>query len=122
MYYYSNIIETQEEINVDKRLAKKRDESGSYGNIFQELSKEDELFSKYMRLSLPMFNNILDKISEHIKKTIQFDASSLFTLFLNSADFAFHKHGHSFNESIKTRISSLLQLACDILPLLTLTY
>ena len=46
----------------------KREERGSYGSLFSELRKEDDLFTKYLRLSLPLFEFLLSKIELKIVK------------------------------------------------------
>ena len=41
----------------------KREERGSYGTLFSELREEYDLYTKYMRLSLPLFEFVLSKTS-----------------------------------------------------------
>ena len=50
-----------------KDWLRRHEQKGSYCFLFQELRKDSEFFSKYMRLS-PMFQKILDKVSSKIPR------------------------------------------------------
>ena len=43
---------------------RERETKGSYGHLFKKLRDEEDVFSNYMRLSLPMFESLLGKVSE----------------------------------------------------------
>lgn len=45
-----------------------REDRGSYGSLFSELRTEDAIFSNYLRLSLPLFESLLEKVKNHIEK------------------------------------------------------
>ena len=45
-----------------------RDTKGSYGSLFWELSSESALFKQYMRIPLPTFQLLMDKIRPYIDR------------------------------------------------------
>ena len=45
-----------------------RRNKGSYGSIFNEISGEGDIFKKYLRISLPTFELLLEKVTPFIEK------------------------------------------------------
>ena len=46
----------------------KRETQGSYGGLFTELCSENEIFKKYLRIPLPTFEFLLEKVRPIIEK------------------------------------------------------